>query len=693
MNVFNGMPFLRILPAFCFGIIYAFFMGSSSFIIPAFLPIGFLVLFFLPFLRSMLYKLRFFRGFIINIVFFSLGFTLTAVKDRRVSEDYFMNSNSPVLYKAAVKNVTTIKNNKCRILSEIVAIYSGTIWKATTGESYIYLPADSAALSLHTADEIIFSGIPDSISKPLNPGQFDFKRYASIQRIYIQFFVQASDWKALSNEESFSIKQIAENIRNRFLRIYQRAGLSGQEYAVLSALVLGYDDEIDQKTVHAFSATGTLHVLSVSGMHVGIIFSALSGLLFFMEKNGTLRSFRLFILITSLWFYALLTGFSPSVIRSAMMFSFILIGRSLNRSSSIYNSLALSAFSIFILFDPLLLFNTGLQLSFTAVWGIAFLYNGIYKTFIFENWLADKIWSLIAVSIAAQAATFAISIYYFHQFPNYFILANLIIIPISTICIFAGIALLFLDPFYNISIFAGKIIQMLIHWLNESALFIEQLPYAVWNGISISFFDLFMLYLFLIVIVLWIENKSVLLFYVGLALLNIIVLSSILSNYSRIQRNGLILFSGTSGFCGQRINGFDSWLIFTPNDSAKAINYSDNYCNSNGIPINQRRLVILNDSIKTYNDGKIGMIGNRLVLGNYVIHILSDSDKEINKNDTLKSDMLYICKALSGKSWTKKIIAPRIIFTDSRKNSDPFNSFRGGNTYNLFQGAKWIDLQ
>ena len=169
MNIFNGMPFLRILPAFCFGIIYAFFMGSFSYIIPALLPVGFLVLFLLSFLKNMVYKLRFFRGFIINIVFFSLGFTLTAVKDKRVSEDYFMNFNSAVLYKASVRNVSTIKNNKCRILSEIVAIYSGTFWKSSTGETYIYLPADSAALSLHTGDEIIFSGKPDSISKPLNP--------------------------------------------------------------------------------------------------------------------------------------------------------------------------------------------------------------------------------------------------------------------------------------------------------------------------------------------------------------------------------------------------------------------------------------------------------------------------------------------------------------------------------------------
>lgn len=693
MNVFNGMPFLRILPAFCFGIIYAFFMGSSSFIIPAFLPAGFILLFFLSFLKSMLYKLRFFRGAMINIVFFSLGFTLTAVKESRFSEDYFTIANSTIFYKAVVKNTTTIKNNKCRILSEIIATSSGTLWKAASGESYIYMPADSAALSLRTADEIIFTGTPDSISKPLNPGQFDFKRYAAIQRIYMQFFIKAGDWIVLSKEENFSLKRIAENIRNRFLRIYQRAGLSGQEYAVLSALVLGYDDEIDQKTVHAFSATGTLHVLSVSGMHVGIIFSALSGILFFMEKKKSLRLFRLFILIVSLWFYALLTGFSPSVIRSAMMFSFILIGRSLNRSSSIYNSLALSAFSIFILFDPLLLFNTGLQLSFTAVWGIAFLYNGIYKTLIFENWLADKIWSLIAVSIAAQAATFAISIYYFHQFPNYFILANLIIIPISTICIFGGIALLFLEPFYDISIFAGKIIQMLIHWLNESALFIEHLPYAVWNAISISLFDLILLYLFLIVLIIWIEKKSISLFYGGLTLLNIIVLSSILTGYSRIQKNGLIIFSGTTDFCGQRINGLDSWLIFTPNDSIKAINYSDNYCNSKGIPINRRRLVVIKDSMSTYNDARIGIVGNRLILGNYVIHILSDSDKGTNRNDSLKCDLLYISKALSGKSWTKKIITQRIIFTDNRVDPDSFKSFQGKNSYNLFKGAKWIDLQ
>ena len=615
------------------------------------------------------------------------------MKDSRDSEKYFMNFSSIIYYKAVVENFTPLKNNKCRIVSSIVAIYTGTDWKKAKGENYIYLPADSASTKLGPGDEIVFSGKPDSIPKPLNPGQFDFKRYSAIQRIHIQFFLKENDWRKLPSEKCFSIKRIAENIRTRFLQIYQRAGLSGQEYAVLSALVLGYEDEIDQKTIHAFSATGTLHVLSVSGMHVGIIFSALSGILFFMEKRKSLRHIRLFILIASLWFYALLTGLSPSVIRSAMMFSFILIGRSLNRSSSIYNSLALSAFSIFILFDPLLLFNTGLQLSFTAVWGIAFLYNGIYNLILFENRLADKIWRLIAVSIAAQAATFAISIFYFHQFPNYFILANLIIIPISTICIFAGIALLFLDPFSNVSLFAGKIIQTLIHWLNESATFIEHLPYAVWSSITISLFDLTILYLFLLVLVIGLEKKSIMYLYACLTLLNIVMLSTILRNYSLVKGNGLILFSGTSGFCAQRICGYDSWLFFTQKDSAKAISYSDNYCNYSGLALSRRRLVSLQDTPKIFKDAEFGIVGRHIIFGKFLIHILSEADRNSVFSDSLKTDLLYISRFLSRKWQNEKFNSRSVIFTENKKNENKPEIYHGETAYNLERGAKWIELQ
>ena len=212
----------------------------------------------------------------------------------------------------------------------------------------------------------------------------------------------------------------------------------------------------------------------------------------------------------------MLTGASVSVLRAAVMFSFIALGNTFNKNSSIYNSLAASAL-LLLCFDPLLLWDVGFQLSYSAVLGIVITQRYIFDWFYFQNRLARKIWQVISVSIAAQVFTLPICIFYFHQVPLLFLISNLIAIPLASVVLWSCIILIFVSPIPVVAFFAGKIIWALIWLLNHAVLFINNLPFSLWDGISISFFETLLLYTIIISMLYWLTKKNKFAFKAGIA--------------------------------------------------------------------------------------------------------------------------------------------------------------------------------
>ncbi len=668
MYFFSSVPFLRILPAFCLGIIF-YDYDFKIYLLITF--ITFLVSCFILFFsirQELIYRLRYAFGLYIQFVFFLSGYFLMWANDSGISENYFGNFKNTELYVAEIISAPVVKNGTCRVSIKINSILEKTKWKSVSGNAYVYFKEDKQTTILSPGREVVFSASPTEIAPPKNPGQFNFQRFSSLHRIHYQFYPKIGNWSLLSEKNSFSLKAIAYTLRESFLQVYKDAGLSGNEYAVLSALVLGYDDEIDNETMKAFSATGTLHILSVSGMHVGLLFSALSVLLVFLERRKSTRIFRLIFLILALWFYAFLTGLSPSVIRSAMMFTFILVGRSMNRSSNIFNTLGLTALCIFLLFDPILFFDIGMQLSFLAVGGIVFLYPKLYRIYLSRNYFVDKVWSLTAISISAQLTTFAISIYYFHQFPNYFILANLVIIPLSTFAIFGGVILLCIQFFDSAAVFIGWVLQKLIFLLNYITQFIADIPGSVWNGLTFNTIEVILLYFILIFAVVWYEKKLVV--YLNLLLLFIFltVTSFSINTLNRLNAKKLIVYSGTNHFCGHFTFGLDSWILCHSTDSLKAIQLSNNYCNYTGIPAS-RRTIVFYDSLKSEIE-HAGIYSHRnfILVENFKLLIIDSLTPNYFAGLNWKPDLLYLEKKFFNKEQEASIHAAYVIYDGRKKD-------------------------
>ncbi|MES2779418.1 MAG: ComEC/Rec2 family competence protein [Bacteroidota bacterium] len=331
------------------------------------------------------------------------------------------------------------------------------------------------------------------VKPPQNPDEFDYKRYLAFNNIFDQAYSKADELVKLPVNKGNPLLKWVYRVQHYFKGVLSRCIASTNETGVAEALLYGYDDDIDAETVQAYSNTGTLHVLAVSGMHVGIIFMIMGLVLKPMDKNKQLKLMKNIVILAVLWLYSLLCGLSPSILRATVMFSFIIFSSILNIRSNVYNTLAASAF-VLLCVDSNMLANVGFQLSYLAVLGIVFFQSFIYNWYIPSNWFADEIWKITSVSLAAQITTFPIGLLYFHQFPNCFLFSNLIIIPLTTLILYMAMVLLVIAKFSWLSWLLGQALFYTIAFTNSIVKVVEAIPYAYVNGIHISILQSILLY-------------------------------------------------------------------------------------------------------------------------------------------------------------------------------------------------------
>jgi competence protein ComEC len=374
------------------------------------------------------------------------------------------------------------------------------------GKVILSIKLDSTASKLKYGDGILFSSKIKDVNELENPNAFDQKFYYERLGIYHQAYLRENDWQRFNSIDLkndywallISWRTQLNSIFDSFLKN------NPNEHAVASALILGSRSSFSKELVNAYADTGATHVLSVSGLHVGLLATLLSMLLSKLSKfdsGSRFKKFELIALLSIIWFYALISGASAAVLRSAVMFTFVFVGKSLSRKISIYNSLAASAFFL-LCWHPNLVWDIGFQLSYLALTGIVFFHPIIYKQIFIKNKILDWIWNITAVGIAAQIATLPISLYYFHQFPSYFWLSGLIVIPLSTIALYAGFALLLFSwiPFLNLII--AKILYFSIYLMNALVFIIQKLPFSVIDGFNLSIFEMWISFFLIFALIL-----------------------------------------------------------------------------------------------------------------------------------------------------------------------------------------------
>lgn len=407
-----------------------------------------------------------------------------------LSQTHFENSytihDEVILKTIDVAPSATGKTTK--VIGEVQAIIRDKDTIATHGKLLAYFEKSQKKIKLDQL--ILFTPTLSKIENRNNPGEFDAVRYWSYQGIHYQTFVPDYNYVTLLND-SRTISSYFLEIRNHLSSIIDRY-LTGQEAAVAKGLILGDRSAIEAETTRMFGNTGVTHILAVSGMHVAILVLILNYILQLFPKYITKKQAVLISLLL-VWFYSLMTGFSASVARAAWMFTFISAGTLLSRRYYPINGLLFSALVILII-SPFSLYDIGFQLSYAAMIGIYTFYPYLKNQLYFKNKWIRTIWEGTALSIAAQLITTPLAIYYFHQFPNYFLLTNIALSAYSLVVLSLGLGLLV----FNWWTLFGKIIGFVLFWVMFSMLWIIQLidslPQSVSEGFVLSGWIVLVLY-------------------------------------------------------------------------------------------------------------------------------------------------------------------------------------------------------
>ena len=330
--------------------------------------------------------------------------------------------------------------------------------------------------------------------------------------------------------------------RDVLLASLQRCGVKNDEFGVAAAILLGYDDKLADEVRKNYVAAGSMHILCVSGMHVGIIYLLASFLLGFLNRKKWQKTLKQVLLLALIWIYAFIAGLSPSILRSAIMISFVIIGEIICRKGFIINSIAASAF-ILLCINPYNLFEIGFLLSYSAVIGIVVLQKPIYNLIYVKNKVLDRAWEITAVALAAQIGTIPFTLFYFNQFTTYFWLSNLFMTPISFIVIISGMILLLVSWIPYVNVLVGYLVWGAVYVMNAVVSWIERLPFSIIKGLYVSEFEFAMLLLAFILLLLCVALKKRRLFIGVLSVLLLMMVSVTLRLYQSDSQKGMTVFS------------------------------------------------------------------------------------------------------------------------------------------------------
>ena len=554
--VWKEAPFLRLLIPFSAGI----FLQQSVdiprdlvLIILLALAICFLFLHSLrPYFK---FKYNWVTGIFINFLLLGTGYLVCETADGRNRKDSIIKLYSPgETVQLILEEPLIEKTRSYKATASIRYISKSDSLSKASGKVNIYFSKDININPLEYGSSIIVSKTLEKITSSGNPGAFDYQLYCQRQGIYYSVFLSSKDYELLPANRGNKLRRFLFETRHKVLDILSRYIQSGKELGLAKALLIGYKDELDKNLVQAYSNTGVVHIIAISGLHLGIVYWLLNLLLTPLQKIIRSRLATTLLMLAGLWLFSLLAGAGPSVLRSAFMFSMIALGNSLSKNSNVYNNLAFSAFAL-LCYNPYWLWDVGFQLSYAAVLSIVLFFKPIYNWFFFENKMVDFAWKLIAVTLAAQILTLPISIYHFHQLPVYFIISNLVAVPLSSIILIAEIFLCCFSFLPSIAFELGSLISLMIQLLNTYVQNINQLPLSVWGELQVSPFQTLFLFSLIGGMATWLMNKAKPGLWIGLASLFCFLLIRTNSVVASNDQLKLIVYNIQNASCIDFISG------------------------------------------------------------------------------------------------------------------------------------------
>ena len=665
MFFFNKIPLFRLVLPFTIGIIAGIYLGDYT--INSSIAFAFLVTILsisfcaLPFLKKIAYNKRWMFGIPLNTFLLSAGVLTAVVNTERFYPNHIsgLDEKQHQFVVQASKNVIE-KNKSFKLEAEVLNLFENGKQRIVNGKVILYLEKDSISAAIKYGDILMVNTSLQQLREAQNPSQFNYKQFLLFHQITRQAYVPSKSFAVSGVNKGNATMIWIYKLRDYLLSILQKHGLEGREFAVGAALILGYTDELDPEIMRAYAGSGAMHVLSVSGLHVGIMYVVVAWLLSFLDKIKRGNIIKAILLILFLAFYAMITGLSPSVLRASVMFGFIVIAKAFNYHTNIYNTLAVSAISLLI-YDPYLVMQVGFQLSYLAVIGIV-----TFQPLLVDLWdpktkLMNWIWEITCVSVAAQIATAPLGFLYFHQFPVYFMISNLIVIPVSTGILYMGLVTLLSAFIPQLCDYLTLVLNWMIILLNKSVEITEDLPYSILGGIDISIIETWMLYFIIVAFFVFITQRNMAGLYVSLIALLIISVTQFIETIEQNSQQKFIVYNVAESSVYDVIQGTQN-SFYAPlsliNDKDKMLFNIEHNWWKNGV--NQQHVIPL-DTIKSYCGILYFPFGKKKILG---INDLYDT--KISYTQKLKSDLVILSKDTEIEiEQVVKYFNPELIIFDS----------------------------
>ena len=544
---FSHYPVLKIVLPYIFGIILGYFLPIFNFNLRFCVFVIFtfsifftlLVHFFILFRQKHYFLLQKFLTGLLLLGFFFAGYLSIFFHFHKNFESIEIEKiTQKQTWVAEIKELPREREKSFKVIAKLYALHDSTYW--VTKKVVLYFQKDSAIKNCRVGDKLLVNTKLSFIEPPKNPYQFNYQKFMKRKEIFLTGYASKHSWVKMDEVNRTNIKRYASYLQRFLSNLLVESGLSGAEFSVAAAILLGNDETLEPDLRASYAATGVSHILCVSGMHVGVIFMILGFLLQPLDKTVRTRYLKNAILLASVWVYANITGLAPSVTRSAVMFTFVISGKFLQRKTNVFHSLFTSLFVILAL-KPLLIFELGFQFSYLAVFSIVLFQNKISKLYKPEMKVGKYFWDLISVSIAAQMATAPIAVLYFGLFPNYFLLTNLVIIPISFAMTVTGVATLVFSFSESFAKTIGFLLNLEVEIMNRAVFFVEKLPGALISNISINVAQVLLLYAMILIILIFQKNKKRMILF-NMLILNIFLFVYAVDIYKNKQHIELIRY-------------------------------------------------------------------------------------------------------------------------------------------------------
>lgn len=475
----DKVPFVRFLIPLIVGILIEYYLHPEIGWRYLLLALSILTISF-SFLskKKDLYQYRWIFGAGINLLFIIGGIFLTSYQLEKSSYTFESEAKS---YRAEIIDIPQQKEN---------TIYLKTYLPDYKKKIVCYISPTILSDSIKVGDEIFFHSKIEEFTSYETYNGFNYAQFMHNNGYAGMTYIPAYRWD-FSENKNLNPKIKALQIREQIIDFYNSLDLDESQSAILSALTLGYKNDLTDEITQGFRATGTAHILAISGLHVGIIWGVISSLLFFIRR-GKGFIVKQCIIIIALWIYAFIVGLPPSVIRACIMLTLFCIGQMVNRKRVPFNTLSVAGF-ILLAYNPLLLFDIGFQFSFSSVAFIIWLHPKTQQLIKTKNKVGRKLWSYFSLSLIAQLGTFPIAMYYFGSFPTYFFITNLLIIPLAMALSYLAL-LLIITHLFSSSFIIIEGIKIVIDTITTIVHFFERIPFAYITDLKINLFELVLIF-------------------------------------------------------------------------------------------------------------------------------------------------------------------------------------------------------